>query len=310
MEDRQNEQTNGEMETKTGEGFGAVLKAEREKRGLSHDQMAHITKLRTHVLDALEREEWDKLPALVFVKGFIRSYAKALDLDDESIADLYRKIGPTGEEPPKPLVAPGKSKKRLAYLVLIILLFGIVVISLLMGYPRWKPGTGTVATPPESQEGLSPKKESPPSGKGAPDSSEENSISLSDLEPPQTDRVDEPGNAVKVEAAPSGDGSEKPLPVPSATPAGPSPDAHVLKAFIKSRTWVRILIDGQEPKEYIFQPGSRPQWVAEQGFDILVGNAAGVEFEFNGEKIEDLGKLGQVVRLRLPEDFENRTVED
>ena len=41
------------------------------------------------------------------------------------------------------------------------------------------------------------------------------------------------------------------------------------------------MIDGQEPKEYIFQSGARPQWKAREGFDILVGNAAGAEFEFS-----------------------------
>ena len=43
--------------------------------------------------------------------------------------------------------------------------------------------------------------------------------------------------------------------------------------------------------------------------DILVGNAAGVEFEFNGKMIKDLGEPGKVVRVRLPEDFESKVYE-
>jgi hypothetical protein len=69
---------------------------------------------------------------------------------------------------------------------------------------------------------------------------------------------------------------------------------------------MRIYIDDQEPKEYIFEPGSMPQWKAREGFDILIGNAAGIEFDFKGENISGLGILGQVVRLRLPENFEAR----
>ena len=100
------------------------------------------------------------------------------------------------------------------------------------------------------------------------------------------------------------------LHVPPAVVSEPVTDWLVLKAFITSRTWVRILIDGQEPKEYIFQSGARPQWKAREGFDILVGNAAGVEFDFNGEQIKDLGTLGQVVRLKLPKGFESGSIRD
>jgi cytoskeleton protein RodZ len=71
------------------------------------------------------------------------------------------------------------------------------------------------------------------------------------------------------------------------------------------RTYIRIYVDDNPPKEYIFQPGSRPQWIAEKGFDILVGNAGGIEFDFNGERITDLGEIGKVIRISFPEGFES-----
>jgi cytoskeleton protein RodZ len=42
------------------------------------------------LLEAIENEEWDLLPAPTLVKGFIRSYARVLGLDEERILDLYR----------------------------------------------------------------------------------------------------------------------------------------------------------------------------------------------------------------------------
>jgi len=84
----------------------------------------------------------------------------------------------------------------------------------------------------------------------------------------------------------------------------------VLTGHVEDRTWIRICVDDQEPKEYIFQPGSRPQWKGVEGFNILVGNAAGVWFEFNGERYENLGELGKVVRLKLPPDFKGSKCED
>jgi hypothetical protein len=85
---------------------------------------------------------------------------------------------------------------------------------------------------------------------------------------------------------------------------------HVLKAVVEGRTWIRITVDDEEPREYIFQPGSRPQWKAKKGFDLVIGNAAGIEFEFDGQSMENLGELGQVVRLKLPEGYEGPVRED
>ena len=93
---------------------------------------------------------------------------------------------------------------------------------------------------------------------------------------------------------------------------GTEPDLtrFVLTGHVKARTWIRICVDDQEPKEYIFQPGSRPQWKGVDGFNVLIGNAAGVEFDFNGERFENLGDLGKVVRLKLPRHFEGSKCED
>jgi len=75
----------------------------------------------------------------------------------------------------------------------------------------------------------------------------------------------------------------------------------ILTANVKSRTWIAISIDDMPVKEYLFQPGQSPRWTAEKGFNILVGNAAGIEFFFNGKEVGNLGAQGQVIRITLPE---------
>ena len=92
-------------------------------------------------------------------------------------------------------------------------------------------------------------------------------------------------------------------------PSG-STDWLVLTGIVHLRTWIRIYIDDEAPKEYILQPGSRPQWKAEKGFYVLLGNAAGMDFEFDGKDIKELGELGQVVSLRLPEGFDRVIAEE
>jgi len=84
----------------------------------------------------------------------------------------------------------------------------------------------------------------------------------------------------------------------------------VLKAIVKERTWIRVRIDNEKPKEYILGPESQPQWRAAKVFELLIGNAGGIDLEFNGKKMEDLGKQGQVIRLRLPMEYERSIAEN
>jgi cytoskeletal protein RodZ len=292
----QSEQQDGEMEPQKESGVGAILKAEREKSGLSHKQVAQITKLRRHYVEALENEEWDNLPAPVFVKGFIRSYAQALGLDETIIFDLYQKIGPVGEAPPTPLVEPKKSKKRRVVIIISLLVAVAAIISLWIGYYDRTPGSQNREILLETQKQTTKTEQPAASRSTEQESVKEQKVTSTYTEQP-TDLKEE-------------DKVEKAIFPQNESRATQSTDWLVLKGVVKSKTWMRIYVDDQEPKEYIFEPGSMPQWKAREGFDILIGNAAGIEFDFNGENISDLGVLGQVIRLRLPENFEARISEE
>ena len=60
--------------------FGEKLRQTREKRGLSQQEAAKALCLDASIIDALEKEQFDKLPAPVFVRGYIKSYASLLRL--------------------------------------------------------------------------------------------------------------------------------------------------------------------------------------------------------------------------------------
>ena len=67
--------------------FGNKFRKEREKKALSLDDVSHVTKIGSRMLQAIEEEHFDRLPGGIFNKGFIRTYAKHLGLnDDEAIA--------------------------------------------------------------------------------------------------------------------------------------------------------------------------------------------------------------------------------
>ena len=92
--------------------IGRFLRLQRENKGLTQDQVAEITRLRKHIIKDLEEENWDQLPPPVFVKGFIRSYAKTLGLDDKDILDRYHALAPVEAFAPEPLLGASKKGKR------------------------------------------------------------------------------------------------------------------------------------------------------------------------------------------------------
>jgi cytoskeletal protein RodZ len=68
--------------------FGEKLRREREMRGISLDEIATATKIGTRSLKALEDEKFSILPGGIFNKGFVRSYARYLGMnEDEAVAD-------------------------------------------------------------------------------------------------------------------------------------------------------------------------------------------------------------------------------
>jgi hypothetical protein len=65
---------------------GKFFRERREARGLTLDKVWETTKIRRPILEAIEREEYDRLPAAVFLKGMLLSYARVLGLEDPEAA--------------------------------------------------------------------------------------------------------------------------------------------------------------------------------------------------------------------------------
>jgi cytoskeleton protein RodZ len=305
-----------EEPVKISPGLGATLRAEREKRGLSVDQVASVTKLRRQMIDALENEAWGELPHPVFVRGFIRTYAQVLGADEKNLVGLYERLMPARTEPIVPLAGPRRSRKGW-YLaaILAVVLLGIVFLLWQehASPPRQTALLQTEAAPESTAKKGGIAKEAQPEKAEIPKKAEirEGTTSTQGNAPPAAllPSVDQnKGEVSRTEAGPKNE-QEKSKAGASEVQniAVPAPeqgeDAYVLKAVVVERTWIRISIDDGEPKEYLFDPGFRMQWKAQKGFALLVGNAGGIELELNGQKLGKLGNLGQVIRLKLPEGY-------
>jgi cytoskeleton protein RodZ len=69
--------------------FGEHLKRERELRGVSLDEIAAATRIKTSFLEALENGRWDELPGGAFNRGFVRATAHFLGLDEDGMVAEY-----------------------------------------------------------------------------------------------------------------------------------------------------------------------------------------------------------------------------
>ena len=69
--------------------FGERLKRERELREVTLDEINSATRISNRFLEAMENEDWQKLPGGVFNRGFVRSIARFLGLDEEGLLAEY-----------------------------------------------------------------------------------------------------------------------------------------------------------------------------------------------------------------------------
>ncbi len=334
MEEAQESMPNNDRSTRSGKrkapaepletsGVGELLREERRRRSLDRSDVAAKTRLREYIIEAIEKEAWDELPQPVFVRGFIRSYAQALGIDEAKVLDLYNRARPEEPAEPRPLVAPEESGRGKRILLTLFLGFlGALLLYLWQGAPapEWpsapqqegvsdsdSPGesTGKGIGEPEPPQAVLPPAEDTAEPRAEPEPDEE---ALDEVETRIAElAVPPPADRPSMQAVVEGDSGQAAgeetdqIQAEEEYPAGPP---FILKARVKQRTWVKISVDGQEPKEFLFQPGSRPEWEAEEGFEMVIGNAGGIVLELNGRVLDELGASGQVIRLELPEDLD------
>jgi cytoskeleton protein RodZ len=108
--------------------LAAILRGTRLSMGLSLEDVAEFTRVRRAYLEALEKATYDILPPKAFSIGYVRAYAKALHLDEQTLADMFKS---NFEDPTTSLRAPtGTSfeETKPNYSLYISIAVGIVII--------------------------------------------------------------------------------------------------------------------------------------------------------------------------------------
>jgi cytoskeletal protein RodZ len=108
--------------------FGEHLKREREMRGVSLEEIAAATRIAPRFLAALESEQWELLPGGVFNRGFIRSVARYLGLDEDSLVAEYA-LETKGRPDPGVVADPPEEPDRNWARISVVVIFALLIVA-------------------------------------------------------------------------------------------------------------------------------------------------------------------------------------
>jgi len=267
-----------EMET-----LGKYLKRERELRKISIRELSKNTRVREHILKALEEDRYDLLPSPTFVKGFLTAYAKYVGLDLNDILNRYQHVlkgAPEGGPDVKPENKVGANVKP-AWVLRGAVVGGAVLAGLILFYFFYlhpsKPPVESLPVKPAQQEAPTPPTSSP---------------QIEETNPPPEGIPSAPALTPTPSPAPT------PSPVQSAgtnLPGKEKPISLQIKAV--ETTWLNIKVDDQPDRDVTLRPGEGLPLDAVNRINLLVGNAGGLDLVHNGKALERFGKTGEVVAL-------------
>ena len=145
---------------------GSLLRQNREDLGLTLRDLAAVTKIQSHMLQCLEEDRFDEFPAEVFCRGFLRSYARELRMDDEALVEYYleqrgiarnpmvvssRSDSPASARPAWTFLETGKFG-RVAYVgAIAAVVVGLVLSMLVIGSPSSTTSTANLSANPAQQ---------------------------------------------------------------------------------------------------------------------------------------------------------------
>ncbi len=144
------ERSSGSLET-----LGVRLRRERQLRQLSLGELAGATRISVRMLEALEADDYEALPAPVFVRGYLRSCARVLGVDAEELLALYRPEGEEETTAPAPVTAitapEGSRRFGIAIAVVVLLILFTLALSVVLR-PRHRDPSLELSLAPASQQ--------------------------------------------------------------------------------------------------------------------------------------------------------------
>lgn len=283
--------------------FGERLKQEREKRKITLEQISVSTKIGTRMLQALEEDNFSQLPGGIFNKGFVRAYSRFVGLDeDQTVAEYLEASGDAPLIPPEPAefededreveekVSRGSSAaapaRQLPWGWFAALLLVVALALSFWSHRRWEhprpslPPTPTATGTQSPAPQLSGQASGQPNGAGSP-------VLVKNSSAPASSPI--AGSARPV--APKTSQGLAPA-LPAATPG-----EFTLVIQAREDSWISITADDRTVSSELLVAGSQRTVRGRREIIVKAGNAGGIDFRLNGNKLNTGGESGEVRTL-------------
>lgn len=293
--------------------IGESLRSERVRRNLDLQRISQDLKIPAKFLEAIEKEQFDRLPAAVFARSFVRQYARYLGLHEDDMVEALQHI----LEPPPSLAAPPPEKmeppaiqvdrmaewetvgERRSWSSSLPALALVVVVMLgCSGVYAWWQRSRRAVSAHEVAAGQvqdlttvaakAPATAAPHTLPPAPVSSPAGNAENAAAQPAST----APANPSQPAAKSPGEGEHTDAPP---RPAGP---VHV-ELTASSLVWIFAKADGKTSFTGTLESGQSRTFDAQDQVVVRLGNAGGAEIKLNGKPIGSVGPNGMPCTVQL-----------
>ena len=249
--------------------IGAKLRQERLGLGLTIGDIARETRIAPRFLEAIEADDLETLPGLVFARNFVRQFALSLKLDpDPLLAELPTQDASTVRLPDPPVRLRSSYRMDPGLRSALSSALWLLAAGAVMGvWFHFNHSTQTRA-----------------SG-DVPNPQTETTITPAAARPPVPQQAPVVAAKVSVEHAANAD----------------RPPDHPVDVVITAHqpAWLEVTVDGKPAFTGTLQADETKELGAEGQVKIVAGNAGALTISLNGKTLEPLGEIGQVRVVRL-----------
>ena len=246
---------------------GEILKKKREELGIDIKEASEILKIGSEYLYAIENDIFERLPVAVYTIGYIRCYAKYLDVDAEPVIANF--ISHLSSPKPSTIIPVSSSRRKVpgyTYVVLA-LLSGLLVFAVSVYTSRNRAGGLSVENIKTSVK---------------------KDVSVPPA-PMAKDRV--------TARMPEKNSREN---VAESAPITTDRKEHRLEIIARDTSWVQIGFENGKHEEALLRSGISKDWRFSGPAVLKIGNAGGVSLRFDGKDLGVPGNSGQVLNLNFP----------
>lgn len=291
--------------------LGAVLRAEREKRHWTIEDVASQLKINPRLILALEAGDGQALPHPSYARGFIRSYARLLGIGNDEIQAWLSELEPGDLKKPKPepvsstdYLPPPEPKVRRSHKGV----WALLLIACLAGAGWWAWDTGQFSLPTLKKEKPADLVKNLPGADSyvaarpepAPAAPPRPVLAPVDIPEPAPEPVRQARRAEPPAADPARQTPEPAREARAEEAQGSAPEQHKLIIIATEECWVHSSADKTDTRQFSLRKGDTFALTFAKNLELKLGNAGGVRLRYDGNELPPAGTSGQVRTLTFP----------